>query len=196
LTSSSLKRRDSGKLIGSPNASKQLRPVPVDDLDDAPLLHAKHRERERTVARFARRPQVDGERGLQVRGGSENQVLAGRGVLVQPPYQTRQRAAGREARVDARERGERREVPTLKRLDVAPRDLALRCGRTLGSERTHIRVRRVDAQPDRDPVNSAEKHMPGHAGVPRDPCAAIVVAVVAGDVRAFRAKRASAWTSA
>jgi hypothetical protein len=24
----------------------------------------------------------------------------------------------------------------------------------------------VDAQPDRDPVNSAEKHMRGHAGVP------------------------------
>jgi hypothetical protein len=47
----------------------------------------------------------------------------------------------------------------------------------------------VDAQPDRDPVNSAEKHMPGHAGVPRDPCAAIVVAVVAGEVRAFRAEQ-------
>jgi hypothetical protein len=47
----------------------------------------------------------------------------------------------------------------------------------------------VDAQPDRDPVNSAEKHMPGYAGVPRDPCAAIVVAVVAGEVRAFRALR-------
>jgi hypothetical protein len=52
------------------------------------LLDAQHRERERTVARLARRPQVDGERGLQVRGGSEDQVLAGRGVLVQPPYQT------------------------------------------------------------------------------------------------------------
>jgi hypothetical protein len=45
----------------------------------------------------------------------------------------------------------------------------------------------VEAQPDRDPVDSAEKHMPGHAGVRRDPYAAIVVAVVAGDVRAFRA---------
>jgi hypothetical protein len=95
--------------------------------------------------------------------------------------------------VDARERGERREVPTLKRLDVAPRDLALRRGRT--SERTHIRVRRVDAQPDRDPVNSAEKHMPGHAGVPRDPCAAIVVAVVAGEVRALPRNTAGRWSS-
>jgi hypothetical protein len=56
-----------------------------------------------------------------------------------------------------------------------------------------MRVRRVDAQPDRDPVNSAEKHMPGHAGVPSHPCAAIVVAVVAGQVRAFRAERVAGW---
>jgi hypothetical protein len=76
-----LERRDGAKLIGSPNTSNSSG-RPEDDLDDAPLLDAQHRERERTVARLARRPQVDGERGLQVRGGSEDQVLAGRGVLV------------------------------------------------------------------------------------------------------------------
>jgi hypothetical protein len=53
------------------------------------VLDGRRRARERTVARLARRPQVDGKRGLQLRGGSEDQVLAGRGVLVQPPYQTR-----------------------------------------------------------------------------------------------------------
>src|SRR5439155_22731261 len=40
------------------------------------------------------------------------------------------------------------------------------------------RSTRADAQPDRDPVDSAEQRMAGHAGVPRDPCAAIVVAAV------------------
>jgi hypothetical protein len=39
-------------------------------------------------------------------------------------------------------------------------------------------VRRADAQPDHDPVNSAEERVPGHAGVPRDPRAVIVVATV------------------
>jgi hypothetical protein len=103
----------------------------VDDLEDAPLLDAQHRERKRTVAPLARRPKVDGERGLQVGGGGNEQVLAGRGVLVagaaervEAVVPDRARREG-EPRVGAHERGERREVPTLQRLDVAPRDLAL-----------------------------------------------------------------------
>jgi hypothetical protein len=125
----------------------------VDDLDDAPLLHAKHRERERTVARFARRPQVHRERGLQVRSGGNEQVLDRRGVpvaraperveTVVPDRARRER----DARVGAHERGERREVPALEGVDIPPRDLSLLRGRILGVHPLEPPRRRAVAQP-------------------------------------------------
>jgi hypothetical protein len=103
----------------------------VDDLDDAPLLYAQHGDRERTVAPLAGGPKVDGERGLQVGRCANDQVLAGRSVLVagapervEAVVPDRARREG-ELRVAVDERGQGREVAALECLDVAPRDGAL-----------------------------------------------------------------------
>src|SRR5947208_6861869 len=46
---------------------EQLRQAPVHDLDDFPLNHTQHLEREGTVLRLAGSPEVDRDRRLQVR---------------------------------------------------------------------------------------------------------------------------------
>src|SRR5581483_2959207 len=120
-----------------PERLKEIRPVPVDDLDDASLLHAHNGERERPIAGLPRCSQVDGERGLQVCGGGDEEVLARSGVplaaaseRVEAVVPERAWREG-EARVRSHERGEGHEVTVLESLDVAPRDLALLSGRSL-----------------------------------------------------------------
>ena len=149
------------------------------------MLDAQHRERERTVARLARHPQVDGERG----------PAASR--LRRGPGARRARRARPAAVPDSARRDEKRAWMRANAAGAAKsrcasgstsRRATSRCAAVGPSERTHIRVRRVDAS--RIATLSTQwrstcRATPACHEIPR---AAIVVAVAAGEVRAFRAE--------
>src|SRR5947209_2444629 len=96
-----------------------------------PRLYPQHRERECPVAPLPRGPEVDSERGLEVGGRGNEEVLARRSVLVAAATEgveavvpDRARREG-EPRIGADELREGREVAVLECLQIAPRDGAL-----------------------------------------------------------------------